>query len=485
MVANDINFSNWYDTCGFSENPFGVHALRADELGRRLMVGRDEQVTLVAQRLLKDGKITCLDGHVGVGKSSLVNVAAFECFRAFFDGKCPQLLIPLSESFQLIKNEDTDVFCEKVFRKIATGLLQHRNELQSYDFPKNAVQNLNSWLNSPIIEFVNDTVGASVTGGIPGFINASIKRDDTVTRQTNTGAGFAKEGLEQLVRCWLSEIFVKQGSGGVVCVIDNLELLESAVNARRMLEALRDRLFNINGLRWVFCGADGVIHSLAASPRLGSFLNTPIIDLRNIGSTHIEPLIRARIEEFSDDSATAEQDLPIRIQDVVALYPIINFNLRDLLHYADDYCDHQFQLGKQAISASEKSTRFLKWLERLTSESYATLSSRVHTSAWVVLDMAMCDTFKGTFGVGDFGTFNSNSKTGITKPSFDKYLKEFLKLGLITENINDHDNDEEGGRRDVFTVTAKGALVHYARLIKQESQSLIPSDWLRRVHLPI
>lgn len=485
MAVAGINFSNWYDTCGFSDNPFKVHALRADDLGRRLMVGRDEQVSLVAQRLLKDGKITCLDGHVGVGKTSLVNVAVFECFKAFIDGNCAQLLIPLSESFQLSKNEDTDIFCEKVFRKIATGLLQYRNELQNYDLPKNSVQNLDSWLNSPVIEFVNETIGGSFTVGMPLVASANVKLDGAQTRQSNSGIGFAKEGLEQLVRSWLNEIFVKQGTGGVVCVIDNLELLESAVNARRMLESLRDRLFNVNGIRWVFCGADGVIHSLAASSRLGSFLNTPIVDLRNIGTTHIEPLIRARIEEFSENSASAEQDLPIRVQDIVTLYPIINFNLRDLLHYADDYCDHQFQLGKQAISSAEKSNRFNKWLDRLTTESYATLSSRLDKSAWIVLDMAMCDTFKGTFGVGDFGAFNANSKTELNRKSFDKHLKELIKLGLITENINDLDSDDEVLRRDVFTVTAKGALVHYARLIKHESQSLIPSDWLRRVHLPI
>ena len=72
-----------YASYGLTESPFHVYALGADDRGVRLLVGRDTEISLVAQRLHKHGKITCLDGHVGVGKTSLVNVAAYECFSAF------------------------------------------------------------------------------------------------------------------------------------------------------------------------------------------------------------------------------------------------------------------------------------------------------------------------------------------------------------------------------------------------------------------
>ena len=47
-----------YAACGLSENPFGVHALRPDERGVRLLVGRDTELEFVAQKLHKHGKIT-------------------------------------------------------------------------------------------------------------------------------------------------------------------------------------------------------------------------------------------------------------------------------------------------------------------------------------------------------------------------------------------------------------------------------------------
>jgi hypothetical protein len=105
-----------YAAIGLIENPFIVHALSADERGKRLLVGRDEELHMVAQRLHKHGKITCLDGHVGVGKTSLVNVAAYECYQAYLRSETPQLLIPAVSAFQLKKMGMLISFVLKYFK---------------------------------------------------------------------------------------------------------------------------------------------------------------------------------------------------------------------------------------------------------------------------------------------------------------------------------------------------------------------------------
>lgn len=487
-MSGKMFFEDGYTSAGFSGNPFSVYALEADELGQRLMVGRDEQVQLVASKLHKQGKITCLDGHVGVGKTSLVNVAAYQCFNAFLNGKSSQLLIPLNKSFQLNKDEDVADFCDDVFRKIAAGLLSHLPLLtNTYLLHEKSMAQLNAWLHSPVISHVNESLGAGFTGGVPGVISASITGGKAASSQINTGSGFTKDGIETLVRKWLGEIFTVQGSGGVICIIDNLELLESGPNARRTLEVLRDRLFNINGIRWVFCGANGVILSLAASERLGSFLS-PIIDVKNIKLEYIKPLIEARLVEFSDCLADAKLNLPILLDDIVQLYKMLNFNLRDLLAYVDEYCEHQFDIGRGRLSDDQKAKRFDKWLHVKSIETYNALLSRISNDAWVVLDIAMGPGCKGIFGVGDYQTFSSNSKIHMTQTSFNKWLKSLEKLKLISKYSDDSmsgfEAEDDGFKRDVFTVTAKGALVHYARLVKQENQSLFTSnaDWLKRVH---
>ena len=473
-----------YAACGLSENPFGVHALRPDERGIRLLVGRDTELRLVAQKLHKHGKITCLDGHVGVGKTSLVNVAAFHCYKAFLSGETNQLLLPVNDAFQMGKDEDANAFCGVVFRRVAQTLLKYREQLQSLGQLPGDAGRLDAWLNSPIVEHINGALGMGGSVGVPGILSASATVGGTSNKQLNTSAGFVEQGFEQLVRDWLNQIFAVEGNGGVVCVIDNLELLESGVHARRTLEALRDRLFNVNGLRWVFCGANGVIHSLAASHRLGSFLNTPILDIAHVKSTTLEPLLHARLHEFAmGDKDEVEGRLPIRMTDLRTLYQIVNFNLRDVLALADEYCEHLHSIGVSPVSDLEKEKRFAKWLDNATIQRYERLSSRLPSDAWVILDLVMSDEFRGTFGIGDFNSLNQNSLVSISRNTFEKRIKDLLKNQLISKTLDEEVRPvDDGFKRDVFNVTAKGALVHYARLVKQENQGIKPLTWLRRVH---
>ncbi|HVW51820.1 MAG TPA: hypothetical protein VHC91_15745 [Trinickia sp.] len=288
----------------------------------------------------------------------------------------------------------------------------------------------------------------------------------------------------------LSEIFTVQGNGGIVCVIDNIELLENGMATRKMLETLRDKLFNVNGLRWVFCGANGVIHSLAGSPRLTAFLNTPVIKIANVKPSAIIPLIRARLCEYSTDAKEVERELPVALEDLELLYRIVNSNLRDLLALADEFCEYCAQSGKPLRTNSTRREKLERWLEKATGDRYDDLSSRVSQNAWAVLDVAMSGLFQGTFGAADYSSFNQNSTVSFVEATFKKWLSQLEKLGLISKELNDgasdsSEDDSELGKfsRDVFTVTAKGALVHYARRKRRENLSVADDpEWMRPIH---
>lgn len=473
-----------YAVIGLTENPFAVQALSPDERGKKLLVGRDAEMNLVAQRLHRHGKITCLDGHVGVGKTSLVNVAAYNCFQAYMTGDTTQLLIPSTVSYQLKKDGNVDQFCTEVFQGVAQTLLTHRKLLQDhYETHALYLPHLDAWLNSPIVEHLTTSGATGLSFGIPGVASANLGGGGATSKQVNQSLGFAQTGFDTLIRSWLNEIFATQGNGGVICIIDNIELLETGTSARRMLEALRDKLFNVNGLRWVFCGANGVIHSLAASPRLTAFLSTPIIDVANIEVKDIGALIQARLKEFSTDASKAEDDLPIRIEDLKYLYRLVNLNLRDLLALADEFCEYCALSGKPLRTKEKKEEKFEKWLYKATTERYQAIASRVSQRAWAVLDVAMSQIFQGTFGAADYNSFSQNS----TKPlgqgtGFSRLLAELTKLGLITKSFDEEKGEEDSFNRDVFSVTAKGALVHYARR-KIENFSIAPGpEWMSRVH---
>ncbi|WP_457350636.1 hypothetical protein [Roseateles sp. P5_D6] len=455
-----------------------------NERGQRLAVGRDREIQLVAQKLHKQGKVTCVDGHIGVGKTSLTNVAAYRCLEAFKARQSTQLLLPVAEAFQLTPNGDADAFCSNVFRRVAQTLIRYREELSGIADEQPGLAGLHAWLNSPVVEHINGALGVAASVGAPGVASVSGSAGASGAKQLNTSAAFADQGFEQWVRQWLEELFSVQGNGAVVCVIDNLELLETAANARRTLEALRDRLFNINGLRWVFCGANGVIHALAASTRLEAFLNSPILNVGHVSPSSIAPLMRARYREFAmKDSEEVERLLPLRMKDIEWLYQIVNFNLRDLLALADEYCEFMHSTGTRLMSEDHKGTRFAKWLEKRTTEAYANLSSRLPNDAWVILDLVMSDEFKGSFGVGDYEALNRNSRKAVAQSTFEKRLKDLIKHSLISKNIDDEaGTGEDEFKREIFTVTPKGAMVHYARLVKNENQGLKPLTWLRRVN---
>ena len=95
----------------------------------------------------------------------------------------------------------------------------------------------------------------------------------------------------------------------------------------------------------------------------------------------------------------------------------------------------------------------------------------------------MSQLFKGTFGTADYSSFNQNSTVPFKEETFAKWLRELVKLGLLTKSLDEELGEEDGFKRDVFSVTAKGALVHFARRKKNESYSVAPaSEWMRRVH---
>ena len=169
--------------------------------------------------------------------------------------------------------------------------------------------------------------------------------------------------------------------------------------------------------------------------------------------------------------------------DLRTLYQIVNFNLRDLLALADEYCEHLHSIGVVPSTDAEKEKRFAKWLDAATLQRYERLSTRLPVDAWVILDLVMSDEFRGTFGIGDYNSLNQNSKVALSRNTFEKRLKDLLKNQLISKAIEEDTSPaDDGFKRDVFNVTAKGALVHYARLVKQENVGIKPLTWLKRVH---
>ena len=103
-------------------------------------------------------------------------------------------------------------------------------------------------------------------GGIP-VLNASAGGG----HEPNTSEGFTRGGLPAAIRQILADAY-SGGSGGVICILDNLELAGRVGDATKMLDILRDRVLGVPGIRWVLCGSRGIV-SRARTQRLsGEFM---------------------------------------------------------------------------------------------------------------------------------------------------------------------------------------------------------------------
>lgn len=170
-------------------------------------------------------------------------------------------------------------------------------------------------------------------------------------QETNTGVGFERSGFRKAVTNWLNAIFPSTKDGAVVCTIDNIELLQSSDEARRLLEQLRDELFAINGLRWVLCGSLGIIFGVVSSPRLEGYLHNPV-EVGEIGEDHAKEILSSRIEAYK---AVDEYYLPLTPEAFEKLYRILRGNIRSVLGRADNYCQWVADHSKPGSDEEKKS----------------------------------------------------------------------------------------------------------------------------------
>ncbi len=392
-------------------------------------------------------------------------MAAYRAFKKYLSKDSQQLLIPARESFQLHAGLTSEDFRLKVYLSVAQTLIERAGEVRDMSFSMENSDALNAWLNDPLLAHVEggfNIAGWGLKLGKPPVANDS--------------AGFEREGFINVVQSWLQNIFPSYGSGGVVCVIDNLEILESASAARKTLEALRDTLFNQQGLRWVFCGASGILTGVTASARLQDYL-LPLVELKPLAADDLGDVLEARINEYVP--AGKEFYLPLGTTQLKNLYWVVNYNLRGLLSQADAYCEWIVGLGdqKRPVSEEDKDSMFDNWLQATTKRNYDKARTQVEKDAWEILDVTFGSALKGSFTAANFSYIKSNSFLTISQETIAKHVSKLVTQGYLSASF---DEDTIGSGKKIATrydVTTKACLAHYGRYLSKETHAIEPAIW--------
>ena len=322
-----------------------------------------------------------VEGANGVGKTSLINVAAFKCYQNFLTKGTGSLLIPCRRAFQLRPEQDVNQFVNDVLLEVAQTLISGSNDLLAHKGALPNVDAINEWLNAPQLDRWQGGVGSV------GLAKTS---------EANTSAGFEISGFRKEILSWLEHMFPDGQGGGVLCIIDNMELLQTSSSARFLVEQLRDSLLLVPGLRWVLCGANGIINSVASSPRLDGILHSPI-ELTGVPEDLAPDILDSRIQAYSIDPF--QSYLPLCQKDFEVLYDVLARNLRNLLKRADSYC-MAVSDGPLPRDDVSKEATFKNWLEQESYDALVAAKSQLRPRAWEVFETAL--EIGGRFSPSDY-----------------------------------------------------------------------------------
>jgi hypothetical protein len=416
-----------YEQWGFLSSPFQTTSLPPTSLGEKLLVGREVVLASLIRKIASAPKMATVEGLNGVGKTSVVNIAAYRLYRNHIDNGKGPLYIPCQKIFQLNPHQDLQTFIDSVLMEVAQTLIDKANELGKRKIDVKT-DGINRWLNSPQL--------TTFQGGV--WVVQAGKQSET-----NTSSGFERSGFRREIFSWLKEVFPDAAAGGVICTIDNLELLQSSETARALLEQLRDELFNVVGLRWVLCGALGIVYGVVASPRLEGYLHKPI-EISEIEDRHAAEILTTRIEAFGQAGVTPY--LPLLDTDFGNLYGILRGNLRSVLSYADDYC----QWVADRVPPTDdvgKNAAFQTWLEEQAKAAHDAVRQELRPRAIEVFGKAVA--LGGIFSPSDFLEFGFNSI-----PAFRPHIRDLEAVGVLVST-----QDEGDKRRKTIQVTPKGWMV--------------------------
>jgi hypothetical protein len=418
-----------YRSLGFSADPFSNKALQADEEGEKLVVDREAEVKKLVRRVQESDKVPTLEGPNGVGKTSIINIALHRLLMQSKREENEPMFIPCRCSFQINKEKGAEEFLDEFYLQVALTLVESADILRPPPgYTKAPIEaSIKNYIQSPIIR--NYT--GSILGNGLGFGGTP-----------NSGKGWERVGFRAAIDGWLKLLFPKSEAGGVVCVIDNLEILQSSAKAKETIEALRDTAFTVAGIKWILCGSSGVVRGVASSTRLAGWLHKPI----NIGELREEvggDVYDKRVETFrKNEQAT----LPLTRDNFITLFDMFKGNSRFALDEAGAFCTWIFD---EVDDLSEiPGDSFERWLREELETNYDEI--------FVFFRDRDEEAFKGICQQEIFVP-NDCSELGFDDVAeFTAILDRFQNYGLVTPTL-----DQNTPEDTVYEISPKSLKLQY------------------------
>ena len=411
---------SYYNYWGFSDDPFSHRPLGGDEVGQNLLVGRDKEKASIKTRLRKTDKICTVEGDIGIGKTSLVNVSIFECYEEWKDNKSQvPLLIPCISEFQLKEDLDIDEFRKEILINLAKTIIKYKEVLKTED----------CYFGKQIEQLFECKQKSGFSGGI-SFMGFGV--NGGIDNEINKTQVFENDLLFNVIEEILIKTFEKI-DGGIVCLIDNIELVNTNKKAKELIELMRDKVFNIKGTKWVLCGEKDIFMSVVESARMSAYIHRPIV-VNKLDYRIAKNMFRSRFNFYGGTY------LPLSENDFESIFRMFEGNTRDIFQCVGDYCLEVYENNDEPKYEYEKEDCFSKWLETFT-VGYIRNTINVIEEDYFKL---LFNLYK--FNINNIGTFSRKYK--------GSNIKEFIEVLIENNFIKVYEDN-------TFTYLRKGHIMNY------------------------
>ena len=333
MRGSVVMGNNWLSEFGFKKNPYDTMALTSSEEGSQLLVGRDNEVDFLTQQLTSGSMIPLLYGENGVGKSSIANVVAYRLSQEYNQGDKRYFFLKL-RSIQGTQLSDLKEFERSIYQEIIYLLLDNKKFLKERGIKRREIFKVN---------MLTRKLG-NIEGGIGPFTGGYVPNPS------------AENYLPSIARNWLEKCFSGCYSGGIICVIDNLENSGTPNKVKSIVERLRDTLFTMPGLLWILCGTPTAVDGVRTSRLLQGYIAEKQIYPIN---ENMVPVVERRIVYYGDENV----DPPVDKELFEIIYAIVNKQLRVAFTLCYDFAI--FLHNYSVLKSNNRKNEFRTWIDQI------------------------------------------------------------------------------------------------------------------------